>query len=190
MSTDETFITAERSRASAWKQATDTLPAEAKWPAPYVGKDGSADGRTYEFCLPVEHAARNLLPEVLESALALFSELKVPWHAGISGGPSNHLLSSQVQCVNALGQMVDDPERIVRAFGPVVGTAVVHQIEPDRWLTFEYIGADDYLNEAQGGLRTRGAHCTTVDAACAAVRRRSGTAIATRPSYSDSIPSP
>jgi len=53
------------------------------------------------------------------------------WHAGVGSGPSNHLLSSQVQCTNALGQMVTDPERIARAFG--LGVGEVLQIEPGRF---------------------------------------------------------
>lgn len=165
MTTDQTFIATERVKASNWKLATTVLPAEAKVAAPYFDKDGSSRGPKYDFCLPAEHSALSLLPEVRDSSLALFTELGIPWHAGVRGGPGNHLLSSQVQCVNALGQMVADPDRIIRAFGPLLGTAEVHQIEPDRWLTFEYIGTDDHLNEAVNGTRTRGARCTSVDAA-------------------------
>src|SRR5450432_832390 len=104
-----TYSEEEKSRAAAWKCSTPTLPVAAKVPAPYVGKDGTAGPRQYEFCLPAEFASLSLLPEVRETALALFVELRIPWHAGVDGGPSNHLLSSQVQCVNALGQMVTDP---------------------------------------------------------------------------------
>lgn len=165
MTGDPTFTAAERARAAAWKMATDTLPADAKVPARYVGKDGGMRGMEYDFCLPAEHAALSLLPEVREAALDLFADLGIPWHAGIDRGPGNHLLSSQVQCVNALGQMVTDPDRIVRAFGSVLGTAQVEEIESGRYLTFEYIGSKDHLNEAVDGKRTRGAHCTSVDAA-------------------------
>jgi hypothetical protein len=165
MTEDLTFTATERARATAWKTATGTLPPEARVPASYVGKDGARLGPKYEFCLPAEYAGLSLLPEVREPALALFAELGIPWHAGIDGGPGNHLLSSQVQCVNALGQMVADPNRIIDAFGPILGTEAVHEIEPGRWLTFEYIGSEDHLNEAVEGKRTRGAHCTSVDAA-------------------------
>jgi hypothetical protein len=160
-----TFMDAERRRASAWKLTTPTLPAEAKLPARYVGKEGTARGPEYDFCLPARFAAFSLLPEVREQALSLFAELGIPWHASVNGGPSNHLLSSQVQCVNALAQMVGDPDRIVRAFSARLGTTEVEQIEPGRWLTFEYIGSDDFLHEAVDGARVRGAHCTSVDAA-------------------------
>jgi hypothetical protein len=61
--------------------------------------------------------------------------------------------------------MVTDPARIVRAFGDVLGIDEVLQIEPGRYLTFEYIGPTDYFGECPGGTRTRGAHCTSVDAA-------------------------
>jgi hypothetical protein len=91
--------------------------------------------------------------------------LGVPWHAGLDGGPGNHLLSSQVQCVNALAQMVHEPERLRRAFADVLGTDEVLEVEPGRSLTFEYIGPHDYFGEAPGGQRVRGAHCTSVDAA-------------------------
>jgi hypothetical protein len=62
-------------------------------------------------------------------------------------------------------QMVTDPARLVRAFGELLGTAEVLEIEPGRFLTFEYIGPRDFFNEAPGGDRIRGAHCTSVDAA-------------------------
>jgi hypothetical protein len=165
MISESTFVAGERARAAAWKRATMTLPVKAKSRAAYVGKDGSSGSAEYDFCLPADCASLSLLEEVREEALALFVELGIPWHASVDDGPSNHLLSSQVQCVNALGQMIDDPDRIVRAFAPILGTREVHEIEPGRWLTFEYIGSDDVLNEAVGGERTRGAYCTSVDAA-------------------------
>jgi hypothetical protein len=141
------------------------LPPEARAEAAYVDKDGKAGSAVYPFCLPAEFARLNLLPEVRALALDLFAELGVPWHAGVDGGPSNHLLSSQVQCVNALGQMVHDPERLRRAFGPLLGTADVLEVEPGRFLTFEFIGPTDYFGEAPTGERVRGARCTSVDAA-------------------------
>ena len=143
---------------------TTSLPEKARAPGRYV-QGGAEQGPPLEVCLPPHHSALNLLPEVRATALALFVELGIPWHASADGGPSNHLLSSQVQCVNALGQMVSDPGRVVRAFGGVIGTAEVLEIEPGRFLTFEYIGDHDYFSEAPTGRRTRGSMCTSVDAA-------------------------
>lgn len=150
--------------AAAWKDETSTLPDAAKVPAPYVNKDGRT-GRPYPFCLPAAYADHNLLPEIRDGAIGLFAELGIPWHAGIDGGPGNHLLSSQVQCVNALFPMVAEPDRIKRAFGECVDIDEVLEIEPGRFLTFEYIGPDDFFNEAREGARTRGSYCTSVDAA-------------------------
>ncbi|HAS08942.1 MAG TPA: hypothetical protein DCS55_00225 [Acidimicrobiaceae bacterium] len=154
----------ERAKAVSWKQSTQTLPDGARHPAPYI-RGGQAQTGPLPFCLPIEHAALSLLPEVRPMALDLFAELGIPWHAGIGGGPGNHLLSSQVQCVNALGQMVHDPDRIVRAFGSVLDIDEVLEVEPGRFLTFEYIGPTDFFGEVPDGERTRGARCTSVDAA-------------------------
>lgn len=167
------YTTQERRRATAWKTRTTTLPEAAKVPAPYVGKAGRAGSTAYDFCLPAEHAALNLLPEVRAPALSFFATERIPWHAGVGRGPGNHLLSSQVQCVNALGQMVHDPKRLLTAFGDLLGIDEVIEIEPGRSLTFEYIGPTDFFGEAPGATRTRGAHCTSVDAAFLH-RRRDG----------------
>ena len=164
MTTSPTFVQRERAKAEAWKRSTETIPDEAREPAPYV-RDGKETTEPLPFCLPAEYAELSLLPEVRAEALELFAELGIPWHAGIDGGPSNHLLSSQVQCVNALGQMVRDPDRLRRAFGTLLDIDEVLEVEPGRYLTFEYIGPTDYFGEAPGGERTRGAKCTSVDAA-------------------------
>jgi hypothetical protein len=160
-----TYVTDERVRAAQWKQATDTLPAEAKVPAAYMRGSGGVGVPLYDFCVPAQYAKLSLLPEVRATALELFSELAISWHFGVGTGPSNHLLSSQVQCVNALAQMVREPDRLIRAFGGMLGISKVLQIEPGRFLTFEYIGPTDYFGEAPKGVRTRGANCTSVDAA-------------------------
>ena len=70
----------------------------------------------------------------------MFTELGIPWHAGVDGGPSDHLPSSQVQCVNAAGQVVTNSSRIVRAFGDLLGIDTILPIEPGQYLTFEHIG--------------------------------------------------
>jgi hypothetical protein len=172
------YVDFRRLQAGQWKQQTAILPDGAKAPAGYVDKDGRVGAIPYEFCLPLEFAELNLLPEVRTRALGLFGELRIPWHAGVDGGPSNHLLSSQVQCVNALTQMVDDPARIVEAFGGHLDIGRVEQIEPGRFLTFEFIGPTDFFVEARAGVRTRGAYCTSVDAAFLYQNRTGGRELA------------
>lgn len=157
----------EYRRAAAWKSVTATLPEPGRAAAAFHSRrPRTAGGRTpLPFCLPIEYAGHNLLPEVREPMVELFAELGIPWHEGIDGGPGNHLLSSQVQCANALGQTVTDPDRLVAAFGALLDIGEVLEIEPGRFLTFEYIGDTDYFGEAVHGECTRGARCTSVDAA-------------------------
>ena len=141
--------------AAGRRQAADAVDQQGRLP----------QGKPLEYCLTAEHAGLNLLPEVRPLIPELFVELGMPWHAGIGGGPGNNLLSSQVQCANALGQMVTDPDRLVLAFGPRLAVDEVLPIETGRYLTFEYIGPTDFFGEAPGGSRVRGAYCTSVDAA-------------------------
>lgn len=165
------FASAENARQARWKATTADLPDDARRPGKVRNRLG--DLVDVDHVLPVEHAAHNLLPEVRASALALFSELDIDWHQGTAAGPSAHLRSSQVQCVNALAAMCTDPSRIVKAFGGVLDIASIRdfgEIDPaeaGRHLTFEFIGAKDHLNEGKGGNRRRGSQCTSVDAAFA-----------------------
>lgn len=154
-----TFVERERLRAAAW------AARQGFEPAPWIDHTGGERGRPLPWCLPREHAAQNLLDGVRGPAVALFHELGIPWHCGVDGGPGNNLLSSQVQCVNALMPAVSDPSVPARLFGSVIDVGEVVEVEPGRFLTFEYIGATDYFGESPGRPRVRGARCTSVDAA-------------------------
>lgn len=158
------YATEENKRQINWLRTSTSLPHEARVGGTYRDRDGKPHGPLPLF-LPSELTAHNLLPDVRDGAIALFAELGIPWHDGVDGGPSNHLRDSQVQCTNALFQMVADPHRIKRAFGHLVDIAEVLPIEDGRFLTFEYIGPTDYLDEGKGAPRVRGARCTSVDAA-------------------------
>ncbi|CAB4922591.1 unannotated protein [freshwater metagenome] len=161
--TNYDFAAEQQAIAAAWKKRTPALWPAARQRAPWINQDGTSIGN-YAHCLPAEHAEANLLPGN-HAAIPLFRDLGIPWHCGIDDGPGNNLLSSQVQCVNALMPMVEDSQRIVRAFGRVVDIAEVLQIESGRYLTFEYIGPSDYFGEGAGKPRIRGTRCTSVDAA-------------------------
>ena len=154
-----TYAGRARAAASAWKAAA--LPPETHALASYSARPG---GPTYPFCLPLEHAQLTLLPEAAGAA-EFFAERGIHWHQGVAGGPGNHLLSSQVQCVNALFPMVADPALIVRGFVDVLPIAEPLEIEPGAYLTFEYIGEQDHLGEWAGKSPSRGAHSTSADAA-------------------------
>jgi hypothetical protein len=143
---------------------TTTLPDEARVPAPYLGRRGPT--WPTPVCLPAEFAPLSLLPEAREPAMAMFRSLDLVWHDSVAGGPSSHLLDSQVQCANALAPMVQRPELVVAAFGDVLPIAEMLRVEDDHYLTFEYVGLDNHLGEAEPGqARTRGAYFTSPDAA-------------------------
>src|SRR3954451_6014098 len=123
--TSNGYTEQQRENGSRWKSPPGVLTDPARADAPYVGKDGKAQGRLYPFCLPPECATENLLPDVREAALALFAELGNPWHAGVNGGPCSQLGRSQVRRGNARTAMGADPARIGRASGRVVDLADV-----------------------------------------------------------------
>lgn len=139
------------------------LPDGARADADYFTGRGVIEG-PFSFCVPPAFNEYNLLPSA-RHALELFDELGIPWHAGVAGGPSNHLLDSQVQCVNALAPLVTDPVAVAAIFGGTLDIAEVLEIEDGRCLTFEWIGDRDYLGERDGLTRTRGSRTTSADAA-------------------------
>ena len=153
------YETTERERAERWKAASPFLPDSAR-------PDGTYGSRktTYPFCLPRDQAPHNLLEPVRDEALRVFEKEHIAWHQGVGGGPTNHLVSSQVQCVNAMGHLMRDEERLRRAFAGVLDLGRVDAIEEDRLVTFEYVGPTRFQGLEDGRLR-RGAHSTSVDAA-------------------------
>lgn len=163
MSAPGTFVEAERRRAVRWKATSPSLPSEARQPGPYL-RDGRAVG-WYEYCLPPTYAQWNLLPGAREGALQYFAEAALVWHQATPAGPTNHLLSSQVQCVNALEGAANDPARLQRALGHELDLAEPMEIEAERFVAFEYIGEVDHLGEARRGVRQRGSMATSADAA-------------------------
>ncbi len=157
------FAVDAEQRAIQWKWIADSIPDIARVDAPYI-RDGKPQGSS-AVCLPPEQATFNLFPDIRMTALELFATEQIYWHAAINAGPTNHLLSSQVQCVNALTPGIRDAEFVHAAYGNVLPIAEVLEVEPRRFLTFEYIGEHDYLQERVGMTRDRGSMTTSADAA-------------------------
>ncbi len=161
-----TFVQEARRSAATWKKRTPALPDAARESASYRGGDGPG----LPFCLPVELAKYNLLPEARDHGLQRFAELEIPWHHGRGGMPSNHLLSSQVQCVNALAPFATNRDGVRQLFGDVLDIVEPLEfggdaIDATDLIVFEWIGETDYLDETPAGRRTRGANTTSADAA-------------------------
>lgn len=166
------FAASMNHRMVSWKQdPASPLPQEAR--APGLVRSRAGTDVEVDYALPAEYAEHNLLPEVRDTVMEMFRTEGIAWHQG-SSGPTAHLRSSQVQCLNALGAMVHDPERIVRAFGGPLDLGAVRDLgvidprEAGRFLSFEFTGPHNYFGEANGAVPLpRGSHSTSVDAAFA-----------------------
>ena len=176
---------AAKAQQVRWKASTETLSAEAREDGTYfVKKEGRAgqvtwqeSEKAYAHCLPREAAAQNLLSGIRAEALARFQRYGIVWHgetprAGVGGdaGPTTNLLSSQIQCVNALLSLEMAPAALLarvltvepgaRKLIPIRHT---NQAKPEGLVAFEWIGRKNYLGEKVKGERTRGAMVTSAD---------------------------
>jgi len=116
-------------------------------------------GKPREFVL--SEAAGNLWAGIREDALDYFTRNSIPWWRSEADGPTGHMLSSQVACVNHIFLLRQRPD---------LAKAVLHAIDPevveaetvdDGFVEFEFIGASQYLAERSF---MRGANCTSIDA--------------------------
>lgn len=150
--------------ALAWKASTAALPEGAREEGLYRER-----GEPLALCLPSAYANQNLLAEARDPGLAAFAAAGIPWHHGGPSQAGNHLLSSQIQCVNALAPMIDDPGAVRATFSDVLDIAEVlpfgDPTSPSAHVAFEWVGLSDHLNEHPGGAGTRGANNTSADAA-------------------------
>jgi len=149
-----TFNTRQRTEQGAWFEANL---------APHHGYRGAA------YRVAPEHRANNLAPAIRDTAERLFAaDPPIQWHQH-----ANHGLSSQICCVNFLLPFADKPALLSRWIAHVTGDDVAGVLPVERgragqdwFVTFEWIGDVDHLNEANAGtLRKRGANATAADAA-------------------------
>lgn len=144
--------------------------AQFKVSSPYFSdsarSEGIYNGKPRSFCLPIESAEQNLVPEIRESALSHFTEHSIKWHNGQNGKPSNHLCSSQVCCVNFLFPFADKPNELAQVFRLIYPEIEkMLPVESGRYVSFEWIGQENYLGEkiSRNGQRSRGALFTSAD---------------------------
>jgi hypothetical protein len=142
-----------------------------KMDSPYFSDPARIDGiyksKPRPFCLPLEFAEQNLFPPIRQTARTHFADHRIKWHDGQSGNPSNHLCDSQVCCVNFLFPFADQPDALADVLRPIFSD-LDHMlpIESGKYVTFEWIGVENYLDEkiSRSGRRTRGANFTSADA--------------------------
>jgi len=155
------FLENEKERQAAFKLSSPYFSEPAR-------ADGLYNGTPRPFCLPLAHAEENLFPGIRKTAISYFASERINWHDGQNGKPSNHLCDSQVCCVNFLFPMRDKPcalAEVLRSVFPDIRQML--PIENGQYVAFEWIGAKNYLCERvpRNGKRTRGANCTSADAA-------------------------
>jgi len=129
--------------------------------------DGMYKGKYYPFCLPIEYSELNLYPSIRENAIHFFKRHNIKWHDGHGEKPSNHLCDSQVCCVNFLFPFADMPAELASLLRPIFPQIrQMLPVEDGMFVSFEWIGAQNYLGEKIRGSenRSRGANFTSADA--------------------------
>lgn len=155
------FLQTEKPKQVAFKQTSATISNAAK-------AEGIYKNHAYPFCLPRELAEENLYPPIRTTIREYFGRNKIKWHDGQNGNPSNHMCDSQVCCANFLFPFADKPQALAALLKPIFPD--LHEmlpIEDGLYVAFEWIGQENYLHEKapRNGQRTRGANCTSADAA-------------------------
>ena len=138
--------------------------------------NGTYKGHGYCFCLADSYSAENLHQSLRHGAIKYFSSRNIQWHDGKDSRmlPSNHLCCSQSCCVNFLFPMQSNDKLLANVFKnvyPELETPLpmvqgdICETSEHPYLSFEWIGLDDYLSETRRkpGKRTRGANYTSAD---------------------------
>ena len=147
------------------------VQAEFKAKSPFITFEAKVDGfykeHAYPFCLPANLSEQNLSPSIQKSAVEFFSKHSIKWHNGLNRKPSNHMCDSMVCGVNFLFPFSDHPEALLKVMQRAFPQAQrMLPVEDGSYVSFEWIGAKNYLGEkiSRNGMRSRGALCTSADA--------------------------
>ena len=145
---------------------------------------GTFRKKTYRFVLKdcmnnLYEPLRTTVRESPLNVLRYFKENGIGWWSGAR--PSNHLCSSQISCINHLFPLRYDHDAVLSIANGVAAMAEedpfedVLEIGGDKvmpgFIAFELVSSKDYLNEANNGVLSRGAQCTSVDAAIVVKRQ-------------------
>lgn len=156
------FLENEKIRLAEFKANSDYFTDSSRI-------DGIYKKKPYPFCLPKNVSEENLFAEIRYQSIDYFSHFGIKWHDGIGEKPSNHLCDSEVCCVNFLFPFIDKPDALIELLRPIFPSikTVISMECPNTFVSFEWIGQKNYLNERMKGLqkRTRGANFTSTDAA-------------------------
>lgn len=106
-----------------------------------------------------------------ENVIDYFKKNQISWWGGL--GPTGHVLSSQIACLNHLFLLRDDKAAVLKIVNNISKDFVdVLTITTDKYapafIQFEAVSDLDHLNE---GVPTRGNNCTSIDALIYAVHK-------------------
>jgi hypothetical protein len=121
--------------------------------------NGEINGKSYPFVL--KKPQLNLWEGIREDAISYFNENKIPWWEGTDDGPTGHLVSSQVACVNHLFLLRQRKDLATTVLRQIDKDIISAERLDDGFVEFEVIGKKNYLGERQ---HTRGANATSIDA--------------------------
>ena len=119
----------------------------------------------------LQHGENNLYKDIREKVVTYFSDNRISWWG--SKGPTGHILSSQIACLNHLFAIREEKQAVLdvlNGIGLGIEFSEVLPIacdkEPRYYIGFEVVSKEDHLNEKRP---TRGTKCTSVDALIYAV---------------------
>ncbi|NQT57422.1 MAG: hypothetical protein HQ557_00425 [Bacteroidetes bacterium] len=155
------YLASEKNRQAEWKLSTKYLSRPAR-------KSGLYRNKLYQWALPVTHADENLQESIRDEAIDYFRRNRISWHmAAQNVGPTNHLCSSQVMCINSMFPFIHNPEMLHSFLEPIFPD--IQKILPiesnGQYIAFEWIGPVNYLHEEPklGTIRHRGLGNTSID---------------------------
>lgn len=159
------FQEAERERAQALVASRSDLFDRSETGARFFGKPRP---------FVLQQPATNLYAPIRVSAVKYFSSNKISWWGG--RGPTGHLLSSQVACLNHLFAIRDDGAAVTALLGVIDPDLVEALLVPgdvgaEGYLQFEAVSDRQYLQEES---LDRGGLCTSLDVLAYARHRDGG----------------
>lgn len=132
----------------------------------YGAKSGGVfAGKERLFCLAKGDEKKNLYQPMVEDCIRYFENNNIVFWG--SEHVPNHVLSSQVSCLNHLFAVRRDKDVVLRIAKMMAGEDVVNVLpmacdKEETYISFEVTSKYDHLNER---TTQRGANCTSVDAA-------------------------
>lgn len=132
---------------------------------------GWYNGRSRSFCLARGKEDYNLYQGIRNKVKEYFRTEKITFWGGQDRVP-NHVLSSQVACLNHLFAVREDKSMALEIAKSITGrTDIVEMLRLEcdmnpQYISFEVVSATDHLNEK---CSSRGKYCTSIDAAILAL---------------------